>query len=707
MRRKRNRMVSKTARLSIIAVVWIAAIHYGAAPAQQKNTFKVKTELVEVRAVVTDKHGRIIAGLKKDDFELLDNKRPQQISFFSVVTSLPAAKQVPAKKAAAAEIPAPKPIGEQLPEAPRRSVTIFVDTFHLCVTSLMRVKQELHRFVDEQLTEQDAIALIPSAGTLGMAEQFTRDRLLLRYAIERLNVAWCFFSNSLFTPSLAGMIMLGDPDAILVGGGILRSEGNFVLDLQRYAGQVLAEASYRRQAAFVTLKDVVERMKELPGQRLLVIFSDGFTIKNDRGIDEPFDLQSVIGAAARSGVTIYSIYAKGLQASAYTPAVRLSPSATRVFDKVMSSAALDATGNINSLAYNTGGEAYYTTNDLSGALSEALDLNRIYYSLAYYLPNPDGDRKLHRVTVRVKNHPEYVVRAPKYFQPETAKPESGAAPETPSQHLLQAINAPMPSTGIDVAATADFIEGEADNAQVSLTVHIGGDKLQYREVEDRYSFAFELSTVLYDSSGKRSGGLTDSIQGKLTPEQLALARKNGFQIVRRFALKPGVYQMRVGVLEPASGQMGTASSWVEVPDLTRRQLALSSIIFVDSPQEGATSASSEISTTVSRSKFVLGIRVFQREQSGAYAFRIYNAASGTAGPRLEMMTEFLQRGKMMKQTAWQELSASQIAGDGKGIEVAGLIKSGELASGIYEMRITVRDLQSKRTDQRTTVFAIE
>jgi VWFA-related protein len=653
----------------------------------QRKTFQAKTELVDVRAVVTDRHGQVIEGLKKDDFEVLDNKRPQEIRFFSVVASVPATKQVPAGKVSAGEIPAPKPIREQLPEVPRRSVAIFVDNMHLSISSLMRVKQELHLFVDGQLTEQDAIALVPSAGTLGMAEQFTRDRLLLRYAIERLNVGWSLHDEDVFAPYLAAMIVRGDRDVPLIGRDGARA--------------ILAYASFRRNAAFVTLKNVVERMKDLPGQRLLVIFSDGFTLANDRGVDETGELQSIIGSAARSGVTIYSIYARGLQPPAGANAA-IRPPKNPHWDFAMASAEMEAPAGINALAYNTGGDAYYTTNDLGGALAQALDRNRVYYSLAYYMPDPGDDRRLHRIAVRVKNHPEYVVRAPKYYQPaEATKPEAGPVPETRAQRLLQSINAPMPSTGIDVAATADFIEGEADNSQVSLTVHVGGDKFQYLEADDRYSFAFELSTVLYDSSGKSAGGLTDSVKGKLTPEQLALARKNGFQIVQRFALKPGAYQMRVGVLEPASEQMGTASSWVEVPDLARRKLALSSIILLDSPSP------EENAGIVSRSKFVLGVRLFQREQPGAYAFRIYNAASGSAGPRLEMMTEFLQRGKMVKQTAWQELSSIRIAGDGKGIAVAERIKIGELAPGIYEMRITVRDLQSKQTDQRTVVFGIE
>ena len=46
--------------------------------------FKVSTELAEIRAVVTDQHGHIVEDLKKEDFELLEDGQPQEISFFTV-----------------------------------------------------------------------------------------------------------------------------------------------------------------------------------------------------------------------------------------------------------------------------------------------------------------------------------------------------------------------------------------------------------------------------------------------------------------------------------------------------------------------------------------------------------------------------------------------------------------------------------------------
>src|SRR5215510_12113872 len=54
-------------------------------PPGQDQPIRVKTELIDLRAVVTDKRGQPITDLKKEDFELMENGKPQEVSFFSIV----------------------------------------------------------------------------------------------------------------------------------------------------------------------------------------------------------------------------------------------------------------------------------------------------------------------------------------------------------------------------------------------------------------------------------------------------------------------------------------------------------------------------------------------------------------------------------------------------------------------------------------------
>jgi hypothetical protein len=163
------------------------------------------------------------------------------------------------------------------------------------------------------------VALATSGQTLGVAQQFSRDRQLLNYAIEQIRLS-PLGQESLFTPELAVSVLADREDAQRVATSIEARERStnccdMLLNLARsHALQILAEASNSRTAMLMTLKGFAEQMMDLPGKRMIVVFSNGFTLhSNDGGIDNN-EVPRVIDRAVRSGVVIYSIDAKGLQA---------------------------------------------------------------------------------------------------------------------------------------------------------------------------------------------------------------------------------------------------------------------------------------------------------------------------------------------------------------------------------------------------------
>jgi VWFA-related protein len=181
----------------------------------QDSQLRLKTDLVQVRAVVTDKRGQPVAGLKKEDFELLEENRPQAISFFSVEdVTTPADSQ---RSGGVSTLRTPT-------EDAARTIVLFVDTVHISFENLARTKQAVRRFVDEQMTDRDMVALVTSSGALGLMEQFTHDRQLLRAAVERLTAWRVSMQETLFTPYLAAQIAQGDRRSLFLGIEIVRAE---------------------------------------------------------------------------------------------------------------------------------------------------------------------------------------------------------------------------------------------------------------------------------------------------------------------------------------------------------------------------------------------------------------------------------------------------------------------------------------------------
>jgi VWFA-related protein len=746
---------------------------------QETQKYQVKTELMEVRAIVADKQGRIVENLKKDDFELLENDHPQTISFFSVSQveskrSLPAAA-ISTEQDKTAESPR---IKERLSEAPVRTTLLYVDNLHLSFSSLNAVKQALRRYINEQLSEQDMVALATSSGSLGIAQQFTRNRQLLRYGIEQIRPG-PIAHQSYFTTSLAarvlnepadmreGTIVVPPPstgkapyldlpgnkwNAIRLAIDIVRQQEKIecpcsLLRARAYqiAMQTLSEASYSRKLTLSILRDFAAQMIGLPGKRMIVVFSDGFTMIDGSGNISNNDTQSAINRAVRSAVAIYSIDAKGLQAPVILDAGRSSATGEADFarkpcpeDRDPGIATKDAQGNqvtvadpaclipdggdlitfanmsereeqtgLSTIAEETGGKMYTNSNNLSEELGRAFDANRFYYVLSYYLP-PGGDpQKFRNIKVRVRNHPEYKVRAARGFLPSEiiAKPEE--AGKTPQQRLLQAIQSPLPATDLNVSAQADFVETTADSNQVTLTVYIDGDKFRYRQQDQRKVFGLEILYAIYDSSGKQVDGTSAHVEGNLTAERVALARVTGYRFSRRLALKPGAYQARIGVREEGTNRMGTASAWVEVPELARDKLGMSGLMLRNPLDTDPTAKEGVDVSELEQIKMVQGIPLYAHDDFCDYLFRVYRE-NQTTDSDLLLSTEVLTDGKPLKPEQWKPISKEEMDVDGKGwFDLDGEVDLNGFKPGIYELRVSIKEAQSNKILQRSAVFGIE
>jgi len=702
----------------------------GQNPQGQDQPIRLKTELIDLRAVVTDKKGQPVTDLKKEDFELTENGKPQEVSFFSIVKVAgrgEARRSENPPATAAPNIPAGVTRGD---ETTGRTVVLYVDTLHLSQQSLLSVKQSLRKFIDERLTDQDLTAIVTSAGSLGVVEQFTRDRRILRYAVDRLG-ARPNARDSLFSPYIAAMVDRGDREALQVARAIYAAEERLPPNdptltqmVQMRARQVLSEATYLRRAALITLREVVQRLGDLPGQRLLVMVSDGFTLFDHGGSQDTNDLQSVTSRAVRSGVVIYSIDAKGLQPPPlFDASLGNIPSDPRI-SSYASAAERDLENGLNALARDTGGEAFFNTNDTAGAMGRALDDNQVYYTLAYYPTSEESEKKFRKITIKIKNHPEYQVRAQRGYLPlELAKKAKENEAKTPQQRFVDAILAPLPATTLGVTATADFVEIPEDNAQVSLQIHIDGKTLTFREENGRYRFDAEVVTMIFNSDGKRVDLKSETVSGNLAPARLEMAKQNGFRYNRRVQLKPGLYQVRVGVREPSNKQegeqegeqkgeqkgarTGTAAAWIETPDLSKKnRLALSSLFLSDAVAMGVEASNNGQGDAPSLSKLVQGIRYYRADQPVFYFFRLYNTAVNEETNAV-MRIEILKDEKPVITVPWQPVTTRQIGKDAKGLIIGGQLAMQKIPAGIYELRVSVSLAKVKRPAQRSIAFGVE
>ncbi|MDQ3918133.1 MAG: VWA domain-containing protein, partial [Acidobacteriota bacterium] len=329
---------------------------------------------MQVDAVVTDKGGRHVKDLRAEDFEILEDGRPQQITNFSYVPPEPpppaqtTAPMAPAQGERRADAPPATPVRLR-PEQVRRTIVLVTDDLGLSADSLTRVRQALRTYVDEQMQPGDLVALVRTGSGVGALQGFTADRQQLYAAIER--VRW--------SPSNSGINALAPiflpPFTIPADRDGPRED----LGLRRDLFAV---------GTLNALSQVISGMGRLPGRKSLVLFSEGFPLatreRGERALRlDPRDrvadaIERLADAANRASVVFYSIDPRGAATTYLTAGddlatVMLNEGPPGVRRRLANRGHdfADSQESLNYLAQSTGG-LFISSNDLPQAVRRAL-----------------------------------------------------------------------------------------------------------------------------------------------------------------------------------------------------------------------------------------------------------------------------------------------------------------------------------------------
>ena len=377
----------------------------------QQATFKSSTALVEVDAVVLDKNGNFVPGLKVEDITLLENGKPQKIQqFFMVTNNL---GQTPGALAS-----------EHADEAQYGAHRVFVmlfDEAHLANDSLMRVKKGAEGFIRDMIHEGDAGGVFLNGGmykgrlTIDKGELIAGVRAVQpafenRQAILAPLMEWPRIPSEVdasrisegardVTDALGTRACQEDRQACQGEGGL----GNVENLIQQKARLYIRQARMMTQRTIQNLESIARGLAKIPGRKTVVLMSEGFFVEDARST-----IESVAAQAARSGITIYSIDGRGLVNG-------LSPNTDAVHHDRARSTAFD-TGDDGPtiLTANTGGFMIRYLDDMSQAFGRIVRDTSTYYVIGYQPENTTMDGKIRKIDVRA-NVPGARVRARKSY----------------------------------------------------------------------------------------------------------------------------------------------------------------------------------------------------------------------------------------------------------------------------------------------------
>lgn len=675
----------------------------GQNPTRDDEVVRITTNLVQVDAVVTDRDGNQVTDLRPEDFEILENGHPRQISHFSYITTsptiVPTSSIKPAKPAGKSNLAIVPPVRLQ-PTKVQRTIALVVDDLTMSADSIYYTRKALKKYVDEQVRPGDLVAIIRVSAGVGTLQQFTNDQRQLYAAIER--VRWLAYG----------------------GGG--HSVVAAVNPLDRLAGDITQQAStlpdtpdaqrvgvkemndYRRQLFTVgtlgALNFVVSGLRELPGRKAVVLFSDGFSLQDYHGESAQIltRLQRLIDLANRASVVFYTIDSSGPQPTSLTaadntngsigsPLRYMRPDQIGMMVLHTRSVALDEKQDgLKNLAKGTGGLALINNNDLNFGIRRALNDMSGYYLIGY---QPDegtfdpatGKPRFHRLTVRLKNRPKLNVRSRTGFI-SIADHETKPKPQTRTTQLLAAIVSPFGAGEIGLRLTSIFANTPETGSVMRSMLLIDPKNLTFVQQSDgQYQAEMDMVAVTI--------GDTWEVIDQLNRVETIRVPAASFQAFLRAGLvydlnvpirRPGGYQLRVAVRDTATGQVGASSQFVSVPNLSQKRLALSGMVIASAA--GATGAADPEVGPAARN-FRLGMLL-------DYGLVIYNARLDQAAqkPQLTIQAHLFRDGHEVFTGQVQPVDPGPQTNRER-IEAAGRLQLGApLVPGEYVLQIVVTDL---------------
>ena len=686
----------------------------------QSNTdvLRTNTELVQTGVSVFDKQGHFVDGLTKQDFELEVEGRRVPISFFeNIVAGTPRDRE--ARSVGSDETNKP----ERAPgiSVRRRTIVFFIDDRHLSLDSVGRTRKTLLEFINKKMGQNDLVAIASASGQIGFLQQFTNNKEVLRAAVVRLNhvpyvtTDYGKTPNSPMTEYMALTIERKDDPQVFEfyvqdclkwtlkppGRAQGAARAQCEVEVKNRARQLLIQAGAVTSATYYSLETLLHSAERMPGSKLAFFISDGFLA--DTGPRSPIgtdQVSRIVDEARRAGVVIYTIDARGLISGALDATGNVSFDAGGMLESAQLreiSASQDA---LHALAADTGGRALRNQNYFDQFVNDALAETSRYYLIAWR-PETDDEKKakFKDIKITVVGHPDLKVRAARGFtnattaaaaeRPTSTTKEQKARAKEPDANIQEALKDFYPEHGIPVKLSLIYLDRPASGPVLTTSVQVPADSLSYDE-ENKKPARVTIAGIVLNDQGKAAATFKTGLEVRQRVREDGATDTSNVIYNSPAVLKPGIYQVRVAARDDRSDLVGSAMEWIVIPDLSTKQLSMSSLIL---GIEDVSTSGERIQWSVDR-KFAHGSRL-------SFMTFVYNAA----GANLRAQVYVYRDSQRVISNALAHVEAANR--DPERIPFASDIDLRQLPPGAYLLEVTIEDLTTAKSISHQTTFYVE
>jgi VWFA-related protein len=666
---------------------------------QPSSSIRVTSELVLANVVVRDKKGNVVRDLKKEDFTLYEDGKKQNISTFDfenvdqLETAGAAEKTVTGgtpETAGAASV-LKKSQGPVMNARDRRVIVLFFDFSAMEPDQIDRCVDSAKKYINAQMRPADIVALVSLSTNMRVDLDFTEDKPKI------LSVLSSYSSGE------GEVFAAGDTGS---AEGTAESAGSYTPDDTDYN-------TFSADWKLLALQSTMQALGKIQQKKSLIYFSNGIS---QTGTDNQSALRAATAAAVKNNVSIYPVDVRGLQA--FPPGGEAQNASLHGQSAYNGNAVLNDLNNnaasqetLSTLAADTGGKAFFDTNDFSGVFTQVQRDTSAYYVLGFTSTNALKDGHYRRLKVVVNRADVKLEFRPGYYAGRDYRHLNRADREA---QLEDELAAELPQTDVPLYAGTAYFRQDESHYYLAVSLVVPGSQIPFVQEKDKDNATIDIiGEVRLDGKGRVPvGQLRDTV--KLAVDSTQQVRRKNVQYNTGFVLAPGSYHLKFIVRENQTGHMGSFETDVQVPDLRKVPLRMSSVVLssLRSPVTNAPKKKSANPLIQDQTQLVPNVtHVFTRDQHLYLQYEIYDPAKGKVAVASAPIPAAAQSGGGAATTAGGEPAkaapeAPQSKETREGIHVLTSIEFLQGNVKIYETK-QVAATEVTAPDRKAVVFHID
>jgi VWFA-related protein len=575
-------------------------------PSQSSFSLKINSDIVLTNVVVRDKKtGEVVRGLTAKDFTILENGKAQQLSSFdceSVDQAAPLNEATITGQSGTSIFNAKNGVAKPEELRNHRLIVMFFDITSMQPEDLDRSQKAARNYINRQMQPADLVAVVSLDTSLSLDQDFTQNKQLLLAAVNS-------YSGDQSSGFQAGATSTTNQ---------VEDTTSFTADEQEYNDlntdrELFAIASVSKSLAYITEK------------KSMLYFSGG--IQRD-GIENQASLRSAINAAVRANLSIYSVDTRGLQAiSPLGDATTGSLRGTSGYNGAALQNNLDANFNTQevmaTLSSDTGGKAFFDSNDFSPAFERIQHDTSAYYVLGFRSTDTRRDGRYRKLTVKINRADVKLEYRPGYYAPADYQHSTH---EDRERQLEDQLASDLPATDVAVYMETLYFRTDDTHYYVPVSIVVPGSQIPFVKGGDKDKATLDIIGQVKDLQGHSIGQARETV--KLSIDQAQQVRQKNVQYSTGFTLPIGKFHLKFVVRENETGRMGSFETDINVPDQRKIPLKMSSIVLASQRIPAAKHADSPL--VHDGEQLVPNLpHVFRQDQHLYFLYEVYAPSHAT------------------------------------------------------------------------------